>query len=477
MTVVDIHCHTFNADDLPIRGFIYHLKLDEIALGAALSNVVDFLLQGAATSYHADMARLDSILGPTPAFEAAKVQTEPQSPAQFEREVDQALAALQSSKPTVVYQIGEAMAAAQVTTGTSGEENLLDPVFAARRAIRWVKMFTRSRLDQAADLVRTFGDEVDLFTPMLVDLGTGLGDLAQTSNREQMVLYEKISRLSMLSALPGVKRAHIHFFVGFDPLRELRSRQVNEIEKPLDVVKSAILNYGFVGVKVYPQMGWRPSGNKPYGPIDEAEARALDEIVLELARWCADNDVPITAHGSSSNYADPHYDRAHYGSPEQWLPVVKECTNLHLNLGHFGGARKIEPPDGWPWRIARAMAVSDGVFADVGNHRIDNEEVVTGYFAMLQSMRQTKETAAVADRLMYGSDWFMSALHPRADQFLSSYRTAYNTHFADSKLTDAFMGGNALRFLGFNDRRNQNSIRLRERYAKFAPNNVPAWLA
>jgi predicted TIM-barrel fold metal-dependent hydrolase len=478
VTVVDVHCHTFNADDIPVKGFIHHLKLREIPLGSSLSAVVDRLIQGAALDYATELARIDAILGPGSALEST-VALEPQSPEQFELEVDAALRDLQAQSPATVERIGTQMveADADVPGAAGGEEGIRDTVAAARRAIRWVKMFGRSRLDQAADLVRSFDDDVDLFIPLLVDLGTSLGDQAKTPNREQMVLYEKISRLSMLGKLPGQKKAQFHFFVGFDPLRELRARQVGDIETPLDLVQTAVHTYGFVGVKVYPPMGWRPSGNEAWGPTDATEAAMLDEIVMDLVEWCAADDVPITAHGNASNYADPHYAKGQYGSPAQWLPVLKRCQGLHLNLGHFGGARLNEASDGWPWQIARAMHEFPGLYADVGNHRIDDQELVAAYFKMLLAMRDDPATAVLTERLMYGSDWFMEAIHPYANQFLQSYRAAYDRHFEDPSATTGFMGGNALRFLGFDDAANQNAVRLRARYERFAPGSAPAWLA
>jgi predicted TIM-barrel fold metal-dependent hydrolase len=478
VTVVDVHCHTFNGDDIPVRGFFQHVELHDARLGSALASVLDSLVQGAAPDYATDLARVDAILGPSSALESAPA-FEPQSQEQFEAEVDAALRDLQARSPATVERIGTLMAEAEADEpgAAGGEEGIGDTVDAARRGIRWAKMFARSRLDQAADLVRTFGDQVDLFTPLLVDLGTGLGDQAKTSNREQMVLYEKISRLSMKGRLPGQGKAHFHFFIGFDPLRELRARQVGDIETPLDLVKTAVGTYGFVGVKVYPPMGWRPSGNEAWGPIDTTEAAMLDEIVIDLAEWCAADDVPITAHGNRSNYADPHYEQAEYGSPAQWRKVLERCPGLHLNLGHFGGASKNWTRTGWPWQIAQAMHDFPGLRADVGNHRIDDEALVEAYFAMLVAMRGDPSTAAVTERLMYGTDWFMEAIHPQPERFLESYRAAYDRHLGDPAATARFMGGNALGFLGFDDPDNKNAVRLRARYVRFAPERVPAWLA
>jgi hypothetical protein len=58
--------------------------------------------------------------------------------------------------------------------------------------------------------------------------------------------------------------------------------------------------------------------------------------------------------------------------------------------------------------------------------------------------------------------------------FLTGVRTAYAHHFPDDLA--AFMDGNALAFLGFDDATNANNRRARERYrAQGVP--VPSWLA
>ncbi|HEX7135420.1 MAG TPA: amidohydrolase family protein, partial [Iamia sp.] len=378
--------------------------------------------------------------------------------------------------PGLLQEIGVQVLEIEAESSGRGEEGLGNWPGAARRAVRWVKLFTRSRIDLASELVRTFGDEVDLFIPMLVDLGTGLGDEAVTSVADQVVVYELLSRASMLGVLPRSGRARVHPFVGFDPLRELRSRQVPPIRSPLEIVQEAVLRFGFVGIKLYPQMGWRPSGNRASARLSASEAAELDAIVDELAAWCEAEHVPVTSHCSNSNYADRRTYGVlgeEFGRPEDWWPVLTAHPGLHLNLGHFGGARRDEPRDGWPWRIARGMADHPNLYADVGNHRIDDDELFDAYITMLGAMRNEPATACVTERLMYGSDWFMDALHPEHEQFLTTYRGRIAEAF---EAVDPFMGGSALRFLGFHDPDNRNNQRLTERYTTYAPDRHPTWL-
>jgi predicted TIM-barrel fold metal-dependent hydrolase len=291
-----------------------------------------------------------------------------------------------------------------------------------------------------------------------------------------MVLQELISRASMKGLLPGAGKARIHPFIGFDPRAEVKARWAGDIETPFDVVRTAVERYGFVGVKVYPPMGWRPIGNRAEGDITPPMATALDRVLDEFYAWAEERQVPVTAHCSDSNYAHDAYEAGAFASPEGWLPVLEAHPKLHLNLGHFGGAREDEKPSGWPWRIGRATAGHSHLFADVGNHDVHDDELTEAYLAMLERMFEEPATAPMRERIMYGSDWYMLALLPDAAEFLATYRAKFLKRFGASA-TEAFLGGTALRFLGFDDPTNQNAQRLRSRYERYAPERIPAWLA
>jgi hypothetical protein len=162
--------------------------------------------------------------------------------------------------------------------------------------------------------------------------------------------------------------------------------------------------------------------------------------------------------------------------PGGWVEVLEKYGDLHLNLGHFGGANPAEKSDAWIWRIAIAAARFEFLFADVGNHKIYDEAVSKPYLNRLRDMFKDERTKAMQDHLMYGSDWYMLALYPEWEKFLSTYGDLYRAKFG-ADATDAFLGGNALRFLGFGDPDNENNRRLWERYQRYAPNRVPGWLA
>jgi predicted TIM-barrel fold metal-dependent hydrolase len=483
--VIDIHCHTFNADDLPIRGFVQHVALRHIPVGPSLAQLVDILVQRGAPGYQDEKPRLDALLGQedlSRTFEVALSPPEADLQADLEREVDQTLDDLLVRAPGVLRRVGRDLSVAERGGAPFGSpeeevslESLRDVVGTARRAVRWVTLFGKLRMDLTGLLVSTYRDQVDLYCPMLVDMGASLGDVAATTVHEQVVLQEKISRLSMLGRLPGGGKARIHPLVGFDPRHEAKSRAAKDLRTPLDEVKDAVQTYGFVGVKVYPPMGWRPIGNVAVGDMTTSEAAAVDEALHDFYSWCQQEQVPITAHCNDSNYADDSYQRAGLAGPDGWLAVLKEFPDLHLNLGHFGGASVDEPPTGWPWTIGHAAKDFPHLYADVGNHNIYDPALSAAYLETLHSMFNEPDSQEMEHRVMYGSDWFMVALHPDHEKFLDAYRGLYEDRFG-SDATGQFMGGTALRFLGFDDPTNRNAQRLRARYLEFAPDRIPDWL-
>ncbi|WP_432877208.1 amidohydrolase family protein [Kribbella sp. CA-245084] len=477
MPVVDVHCHNFNADDLPVRGFVRHVGLHDSLVSPAVAALIDTIVQKGAPGYTDEKPQLDALLGRSTfgdgleGLEPVQKVVEPLD--QLRAEVDAELADLLQRNPALVRSAAEDLAGQEVDQG----EGLFDITRAVRRAVTWAKLFTKSRLGLTGVLMSTYPD-VDLFTPMLVDLGTALGDKAKTSVREQVILQEQISRLSMLGKLPWQTRARIHPFVGFDPRHEVRARQAHDIDTPLAVVKDAIRRFGFVGVKVYPPMGFRPLKNVAVGDVTAEEAATLNEVLDEFYKWCVEEHVPITAHCNNSQYASEIYKNAGLAGPGGWIDVLEKYDSLHLDLdlGHFGGAHAVEQPDAWIWQIANAAARFDHLYADVGDHKTHDRALSGPYLDRLHDMFNRPATKVMRDRLMYGTDWFMLAIYPDWDRFFTTYRDLYRDKLGAGPTND-FLGTNALHFLGFGDPTNQNNRRLWEWYAKYAADHTPAWLA
>ncbi len=466
-TVVDIHCHTFNGDDLPIRGFVHKVALrdaDGLPARGAIAALVDRIVQAGAPGHAEETRRLDTLLlgsrsGFPESLSSARVPD-------LDAVVAERVAQLQASDP-------ELLAAARAEAG--GEvvttEGLRDLPALVRRGIAFGALFTQHRWENTVHLVRQF-PSVDLFTPMLVDLGLGVGDPPETTVREQVELQEKISRLSMLGRIPDAPSVRVHPFVGFDPRRQIASENRGDPFTALDRVKLSVERFGCVGVKLYPPMGFRPLNNatRGGGPVGQ-DGPHVDRVLRELYTWCLEQDVPITAHANSTQGSSKDYDR--FSDPADWATVLAEFPGLHLNLGHFGGTHT-PVGTGWAGQMARLAGTPGGehLYADVSNHNTRD----AGYPRYRDELRALLrgDGAAMRERVMYGSDWFMLVLLENLDTFLADQEADHQEPNDDP---EGFFGERALRFLGFDDPGNRNAQRLLARYRHYAPHDVPEWLA
>ena len=453
MTIVDIHCHTFNADDLPVKGFVGKVVGNKRALVRLLDRVVDTTIQGIAVSATEEEVALDEWLarpGRSP-FEGLA----PDLAAEVEHQVDELIEELDEAGLEDLAAAEQEMAPAGAPT--DGLEGLGDRLDDVKRYMRWAALFGKRRVDLTEEMIRTY-PEVDLFTPLLVDF-QGLGDRPNTSIVMQFELQEKISRLSMRGDLG----AAVHPFVGFDPRRA-------------DAVRNARLGveaFGCIGVKMYPPMGFRPSGNVDRVParMDRAEAERVDRSLAELYAWCQAEQVPITAHCNPTNYADDAFEE--FSHPDQWAQVLEAHPDLHLNLGHFGWSGRDR---GWTTAIAAMASRFEHLYADIGNHEVED---IDETFDHLRELFEpggdgAPDPGPMIERLMFGTDWFMVAGHRRFEQFLTRFRQEFEAVFPHR--LDSFMGGAALRFLGFDDPDNANARRLVGRYHDNGFERPP-WLA
>jgi predicted TIM-barrel fold metal-dependent hydrolase len=234
-----------------------------------------------------------------------------------------------------------------------------------------------------------------------------------------------------------------------------------------------VLNKGFIGVKVYPEMGWSPFQNTPANAGSPERAQALDAILDGFFGWCADEQVPVTAHCNHSNYPSQNAEAANYGSPDEWLSVLAAHPGLRLNLGHFGGAYANPACYTWTWDIARGLATYDGLYADVGCQHVDDAALMQVHFGVLKQIAGT--CPKMADRLMFGTDWYMEAVNPNPNAFLDEYKSRYLAAFGANQ-TAKFMSANALSFLGFGaGNLTANGQRLRQRYHDLGV-TPPSWL-
>jgi len=106
--------------------------------------------------------------------------------------------------------------------------------------------------------------------------------------------------------------------------------------------------------------------------------------------------------------------------PRHWEGVLARHRNLKVNLAHFGGAGEWErralagPPaaadKNWAGAILRLMGDYEHVYADLSFHGILAAESGGAYG---RALRET--VRGVEDRILLGSDWYMSAIQGGLD--------------------------------------------------------------
>jgi predicted TIM-barrel fold metal-dependent hydrolase len=340
-----------------------------------------------------------------------------------------------------------------------------------QRLDHWEDSLTRDTERLADDLVDIeWARRVDLYVPLMVDYEFWFKNTLDHDVRHQV---ESTHRDAVLP-----HHGRIHPFVPFDPARQLaweKQKLTPDGQRPeyssLELVKDAIESKGFIGVKMYNSLGYRPLGNNDL--LTELQRKRVavrndkmqylfagkeyDRVLRELYQYCHENEVPITAHcqtGGIEAYPEASY---HFGNPVFWRDVLAEYPNLHVNLGHFGwgeGAAtysdKRRSSD--VRNICSLMIEFSHVYADVSHHNVvssrDRRKSVAAYKAMRNDY-EGKGLEKLKRRLLYGSDWHVLRRVRNFETFMAHYITVLRQadFYAGEEIED-FLGGNALEFLG-----------------------------
>lgn len=241
---------------------------------------------------------------------------------------------------------------------------------------------------------------VDVCFAALVDFDHWLGCPETASSLyDQVLLHEQLAVLSGGYVLP---------LVPYNPLTDLRQNN-----KSFNLVRQAIEERGFVGVKLYPPMGYLPLNNSKRLPselanigLSRGDAENLDIRLKELYQWCTSVGVPVMAHTGHTMGQDTAYDGM--SRPDLWREVQRAYPGFRFNAGHFGGHHQTtgQRPVNWPEEFASLMNDKEGLNfnADLGHL----EELVGCTSEEAKRMlRLLQDKPERLKHLMYGSDWHM----------------------------------------------------------------------
>ena len=558
--VIDAHCHIFNASDLPVEGFIrqcyFHIydsdmpddcSADEYSLlgrgGREFFAWLAGQAMGFSTSAKKELARLresnekGTTLGGRPRSEGdpvadllraayappkadggvggrsgeSGVPSDDQPPEEEyltpkERAEIRSLIEQHGKDEFAKYLIKQAGDDPSPTAGPRSADSWTDRSLAKVRkanvepanTLDWAKRMADDRVSHALALRQLYRKKVKLHTPALVDYSHWLKDHPGSSFEDQVELMEQLAIYFWRT-----EQALFHGYMAFDPLRDFLKPGTS-----LQLAQTAVGQKGFVGVKLYPPMGFKCLGNAGDPEVilprhilakhSHAEVtKALDERLEDLYRWCLRDGVPILAHAHNSWGAGPCYGRR--ADPANWRLVRDKFPGIKVCLGHLGGfyeamARKASSPQidietprieleqlpkTWEWHFGTLIkhGAARNFFADVSDYTqvIEDKGAANLHAAFVQWLRTFEE---LPNRLIYGTDWILLDREPNKENHLVAVYDFLDRAFAEAGYRDAqerkeilrnIFQRNAVRFLGIdpsNRAKNPGAQRLIEFYKR-----------
>jgi predicted TIM-barrel fold metal-dependent hydrolase len=485
---IDIHSHIFNGLDVPVTGFLTqvvlrdsHTKIRDRPFLEALIELLAAILTRSTETPEQELRRISRGGIPTPdiaftldvdaederivaeaigAFQAEigvfQVSPADGSPSQGDQAVLARLyedTGVSPVSPVTENSIPKNVELAAAIYERSAETGRYVRKSRFLQAIRWAGLLTRPRSAILREYVALYGgpNGVQVVCPSILDFTFWfLEDEPVSGRRAQIDVMSAIAKQS--------QDVLVLNFVGFCPLRAAVERRRGL--DPLRLVKRAILERGFAGIKLYPPMGFKPIGNNPddtYGqkPERKASGAELDRELNALYSWCTrlDIDAPIKAHAANGNAAQ--ICSGQNAAPDNWSPVLAIYPNLRLNLAHFGGFDETNPdeadnicrdkPPNWEERVVDLFS---------GDHQYTYSDL--GYWTEIyekESARRTRgltrrllrQSLELKDRLMFGTDWTMLGREPKHPEYIAALHRAA----ADLKIpVQALFRDNARAYLG-----------------------------
>lgn len=486
--VIDVHCHFFNASDVPVRGFVEYVALGELReeffpratdiqtkgfFNGLIAFLVDILSRG-ANDARTEAARLRAgePLEPASVVQQRKtgiladaiqemdrrakgIETFGRRAESFDVEPDYAALMEQLASDAGTPRAFSRSWALSRVDAIGLANNLQRQPSEMQRYIYFALLLLDDREAIAREYLRVFAPSgcVSLVTPSFLDMENWLGsDDARSSVAEQIevmdLLQVQIARTTEL---------HMHSFVGFDPWREA------EGGGSLKLVKEAVLDRGFVGVKLYPPMGFQAFGNGDL-KFPKGAPKGIEAALWGLYEWCQSNDVPIMAHAENSLGSNCGY--GHRASPAWWQDALKKFPKLRVNLAHFGGfdeLRKQPPPkrcpedaygkDGWEFIIGKTIKQDgrENLFADLGYlYELTSPEFddrtrseIRGYLKQFQSRYDPD-----VRHLLYGTDWTMIAKELENNNYMARLGAQLTAAGYTPEQQQNIYWRNAARYLG-----------------------------
>ncbi len=568
---IDVHCHIFNGSDLQVEKFFGDIVFPTW-WGKAAGEILQIASQAHAPSGSEEISKLKKLLdgcsssdGKTWVSETAQQQLGQFREDGFQRARAAVLAVQQNSSPRALAP-GNEMLTLRLNSNDDAKQQIFNTFSTAKTnddlqrilnappppltenqnrefslsigggtspfdavaktskdaqpfnfkgAIQFIVQYFQYRYVSAQDYLNIFTPnahrDVDLMLPSLVDFDWWLakGNPTPTNLDVQAQAMKLISILS---------DGRIHGFAPFCPLREvaaragLKNRHGELAKSSLAFVQNAVRTQGFVGVKLYPPMGFAAYGNcvlddplhggradfwktnllpdwaskdiRYSDGTSERLGNRLDGALDDLYTWCVKEDIPIMAHTEETNGPSDAYKEL--AGSKHWKCALTRYPGLRVNFGHLGGINdstgNVQLPAESKAFVAMMGSPSPNAYGDVafssnlimGGSNF-KERIQTAY-------GQSSDPSRLPSHLMYGTDWSLLEQIGNNDRYMQGFADVFapinskacSSHSAE----DCFFGWNAAEYLGLKPP-NEGTVNTRSRLEAFYKDNCmpnPAWM-
>lgn len=316
-----------------------------------------------------------------------------------------------------------------------------------RGALQFVGLMLTNETRIFKHLSQEAYSKVDLFVHYMLDL-----DCHYSGTAKWRFPDEHIDRIAKL-----VKQSdgRLLAFIPFDPWRP------GSLEK---VVKKAIEERGFCGVKFYPPSGYRPILNKDAPEVGLSKGE-IDARCRKLFEYCADSGIPIVTHCTPDGLeAGPKF--GENSDPYYWHELLKSHKGLRKKLrvmfAHSGGNKawfadsssndEFMNPE-WSEKTPYGGKVFDlcttdsdaNIYCDTSYLDMilkpDNHSI---YANRLKALLKKKPD--FAKKMIYGSDYHVLMVQSHYERFLDCFLSVFDDPELEKYRADVF-AGNAVRFL------------------------------
>lgn len=372
--------------------------------------------------------------------------------------------------------------------------------------------FTRKITQVGDDYVKSMQGhftQVDICVPYMMDLAPGVGFNDDDCPLSSIGMFNYENYIQDMSDSVKNNPWKIMPFIAFDP------RRPDSVEKCI----KAIGQRGFVGIKIYPAMGFSPYWEHNRGNDSTPEMKKILDKTLRSSKikktdadygvkikefremvaknlenmydFCSVNKIPITVHssiGGSYDIAISDKEAQALTNPQNWEKVLKDerfkDKGLKINFAHFGGrylgsvfskkdmdeTSKIFAEKIIEYLLNENKIYHGEFFTDVSCHE-RAFEMQQDYF---KDLNYVSSLPKFQNKFLYGTDYPFSLIHFSKDvRDLLNYTIVFRQNLSSCGV-ERLMQDNPAKFLFVDKEIPQNYISfLRENAALSV---IPDWV-